>query len=234
MHPINVLLVFLLFFISCNGFNYEKGNGDIIKDEKIITEFDELEIKGNFDIRLKKTEKPLLEITTDANLHEFIEVEIDGDVLELSSSKNLRSDFGIEIVIGYQDLNVIEIGGASTIINDGVLAGDRLTIDMSGAGALKMTIEMDRLKINISGAGSVELAGRAETQEVNMSGAGGLDAEDLISKNAEVHISGVGGAHVHVTEKLKASVSGVGGITYSGDPKEVEKDVSGLGSISKD
>ncbi|MGK7390065.1 MAG: head GIN domain-containing protein [Candidatus Cyclobacteriaceae bacterium M2_1C_046] len=233
MQRLFVPLVFLLFLINCNGISYERGNGDIVEKKKNIGEFDEVHITGNYDITFKPTEKPSLTITTDENLHQYIDVEQDGNVLKIVSTKGLRSDHGVKMTIGYQDINQLKLGGASTVTNESVLTGDRFTLEMAGAGALKMEMDVQQLKVNISGAGSVELKGKTESQEVHMSGAGGLDAEELISENAEIHISGVGGAHVYVTNSLKASVSGVGGITYSGNPKEVRKDISGLGSISE-
>jgi len=64
-----------------------------------------------------------------------------------------------------------------------------------------------------------------------MSGAGKLQAFKLDTKFCRIDISGIGGAEVFVTEELDVQVSGIGGVTYIGDPPRVRRDVSGLGKI---
>jgi len=67
-----------------------------------------------------------------------------------------------------------------------------------------------------------------------MSGAGGLDAFDLKAEYARIRISGVGGADIYVTKELDAKISGLGDVTYRGNPANIDKSVSGLGTIQED
>jgi hypothetical protein len=48
-----------------------------------------------------------------------------------------------------------------------------------------------------------------------------------------VTVTGAGHVNVYATRRLDATVSGVGQITYDGDPPEVNRKVSGIGSINK-
>jgi hypothetical protein len=48
-----------------------------------------------------------------------------------------------------------------------------------------------------------------------------------------VDLSGLGGAEVMATEKLKATITGVGGIVYAGNPKNIEKQITGFGKIKR-
>lgn len=233
------LFVFLLTMITitaCDRVNMATidGNGNIVEKSQNVNPFDEIEVSGNFNIILVEGESPKVTITTDENLHDYIEVTRSGDILEIRSKENLQSSESNDVVITYQELNSLRAGGASNITNRGVLAGDGFALDLSGAGAVQLKVDLKKLIVNVSGAGSVELEGKASEQDISMSGAGGLDASRLETKYTQIDISGVGGAEVFVTEVLEASVSGVGGVTYKGDPKEVKKDVSGLGSISKE
>ena len=59
---------------------------------------------------------------------------------------------------------------------------------------------------------------------------------DLISGKTNstiVTIEGLGNANVNVSEKLEATISGAGNLTYKGNPKEIIKEKSGLGSINQ-
>ena len=92
-------------------------------------------------------------------------------------------------------------------------------------------IHIPELKLESSGASSINVEGSVTNLEANFSGAGSLGAEALQTQTAKVSLSGACSADVTVTESLEASISGAGAITYGGNPKTVEKNVSGLGKI---
>ncbi len=62
------------------------------------------------------------------------------------------------------------------------------------------------------------LSGTVDSQVVTLSGTGNYDGEDLQSASAEVDVDGAGGAVVAVSDRLDATVGGVGSIEYIGDP----------------
>ncbi|UII34421.1 DUF2807 domain-containing protein [Fulvivirga ulvae] len=232
---IYIFAIFSFLFLSnCDDYRQERGNGRITSQQKEIDDFKEIEIGGNYKVFLKKAEKPGLTIVADENLHEFIKIDQQGDVLEISNEVTLKSEEGIKLYIDYVKLMAINTSGAAVIKSENVISGDYLRLEMSGAGIIDLEVELKALKINISGAGAVELAGNVTEQNIQMSGAGGLEAYDLISQKSKVDISGVGGAAVTVKEKLEATVSGVGGISYRGNPQEVNTNISGLGTVVKD
>lgn len=232
--PTGLFFVLLSLLVACDSYIQEKGNGNVTTQERAIESFREVEVSGSFEVLLKRAAEPRLTIITDENLHQFIKVEHDGDVLEISSDRNLRSKDGVKLEIGYTDLMAVSSSGAAVITSEDSVTGDYLRLEMSGAGAMDLLLDVKALKVTVSGAGAVELKGKVIEQNIQMSGAGGLDAKDLISENCKVSISGVGGAAVHVTGVLNASVSGVGGITYRGNPTQVKSDISGLGTITRE
>ena len=121
--------------------------------------------------------------------------------------------------------------GASKIEHEGFLKSEELEINLTGAGAIELELEAAKIKINLSGAGVIKLLGQTDLQEVKISGAGGFMASELISKECDITLSGLGGAEINASEKLNATITGVGGIVYSGNPKIIEKQVSGFGKI---
>lgn len=231
---ISFAILATFFLASCESYKQEEGNGNITSQDRPVEEFKEVEVKGNFEVFLKKSSTPSLTITADDNLQEFITVNQKGDVLEISTDRTLRSKEGIKLYVEFVNLTAIGSSGAAVIKSEDVITGDYLRLDMSGAGAIDLEVDLKALKINISGAGAIELAGNVLEQNIQMSGAGGLDAYDLVSQKCKIDISGVGGAGVTVKKKLEATVSGVGGINYRGNPEEVNSNVTGLGTIVKD
>ncbi|MEM6523096.1 MAG: head GIN domain-containing protein [Bacteroidota bacterium] len=228
---IGLSVLIMLTVSGCSRMIGERGNGIVITENFTVENFNKIDVGGSFEIRLEKRSTPGVTITTDENLFDFISVTSDGERLTISSEKTLVSRDGVQVVIGYSELRAISVGGAASLISDQTISEDYLDLEMSGAGAVDLDLDMKALEISVSGAGAMELTGQVIEQRIRMSGAGGLDAKDLVSEKCEIDISGVGGASVHVTEKLMATVSGVGGITYRGNPTDVQKDVSGIGTV---
>jgi hypothetical protein len=58
-----------------------------------------------------------------------------------------------------------------------------------------------------------------------------LDAEGLKAENANVDGSGASNASVNVIGDLKADLSGASKVTYTGNPRNLEKSTSGASSV---
>jgi hypothetical protein len=58
-----------------------------------------------------------------------------------------------------------------------------------------------------------------------------LRAKTLQTKSAEISTTGAASAYISVSETLRVSITGAGDVTYYGNPKTIEKHVTGAGSI---
>ncbi len=228
-----LLFTVILFLSACRNFKTEKGNGDIITKNFDISNFTELDINGFYEVFLTQGLSEKITIETDENLFEFIAVSNDGETLVLDTQDGIRlqSDHGIKVYITYSALSDISMSGAGVIKTESLLSADELKIKMSGAGVIDLKLKAKELEIILSGAGSIKLSGNVENQDLKVSGAGSIDAYNLTSENCIVGLSGVGSAKIFVSENLDASVSGIGGIKFKGNPNHVVKNVSGIGKI---
>jgi hypothetical protein len=188
-------------------------------------------VGGNYKVRLVESEESGISITTDENLFRFINIDLLDDEIQINNVHKLKSTRGIFVEIRYSDLEKIVSTGSSSIEHEGTLVVPELEVDMTGTGSVRMAVEAERFKLNLSGAGLVELMGMVEQQEITISGAGGYQATELVSNNCHITLSGLGGAKIHVINLLDATITGVGGIVYSGRPKIIEKQITGFGKI---
>ena len=230
----NIILIIIPAFIfaGCDFLeDFEKGNGEIATEKRSVGEFDGLQIAGNFEVILEESNRPHVQIITDENLLEFIDSEVQAGILSVTQQKKLISRSKIRVIINYQELNDIRAMGAALIKNEDYLKTEDLEIGMEGAGAIDLKIISEKLKVELSGAGVISLAGEAEEQELNLMGAGKLEAFDLDSKVCDVTVGGLGGAEIYVTEKLNATLEGVGSIKYDGQPEDINTEIKGLGRI---
>jgi hypothetical protein len=233
MYKSAIYFFLLSFFFSQCGLNVKRGNGHIDFAEYELEDFEKIYIGGNYEVKLFPSDDNKVVIKTDENLFRYINVETYENALNINNVHNLKSSDGILVEVYYRNLNHIYSTGTSKIGHEGILATDELSIDLSGAGAIDLEIDTYLVAVEMSGAGVIILSGRADRQETHISGAGGMMAENLRSKECDINLSGLGGANVYVTEKLEATITGIGGITYAGNPELIEKRVTGLGKIER-
>ncbi|EMR04326.1 head GIN domain-containing protein [Cesiribacter andamanensis] len=219
----------LLFSCNNNG-NTVQGNGMVVEDQRSLEDFSAINVEGSYEIVLVQGPAGLL-IQTDSNLLSYIQTEVKRNTLRLSSTENLKGSDGIMIRISYPELEKLTIGGAAKITGDGPISGRDLEIEVKGAAMVELDVDVRKLELQMDGASSLNLNGTAQQLDARLEGAGNLAAYDLQVRDASIHLSGIGGAQVFVTDNLQARVSGVGGIRYRGNPQNIQRKVSGVGSI---
>ncbi len=233
MPRIVFILLLLAIAWSCDDVVSEKGNGQIESQKRTLDDFSEISLKGNYQVTLKSGSTPQVVIVTDENLLDYINTSVENEVLTIDNQEKIYSKDGIKLFITYQDLTAMQSAGASVIKSEEVLSGEKFHLDVTGAGLVEMELEVGEFHLDLPGAGLVKLSGKASDASFNLAGVGNLEAYSLVADNCEVNVSGLGGAQVHVKENLKASVNGIGGIKYKGDPAVVQDDVSGIGTIKR-
>lgn len=193
---------------GCSGI---PGSGVIKQKSYTVSPFKSVNISGTGSITVTKGEETSVSIQTDDNLHQYLKVEVANGTLKISQDENLNPSDGININVVTDDLSSFHLSGAA----DGTLNG----------------ITGPALKVSLSGAGSIEGNGEVDELTISLSGVGSADFKNLKAKKVKIDNSGVGSAEVFASEEFDGNVSGVGSIECHGQPEQVNKQVSGIGSI---
>ena len=206
---ISVVVACLVLAAGCRWIGI-RGNGNIKIDERTVRAFANIDASGQFQIEWKSG-APALSITTDENLLAYVDNHISGDTLRLRTHEQIWPTHGIKVVI-----------------SSPTRAGAKLS------GAVKLTanqISGPKFALESTGAARVTLDGSIDELLADMTGASELNAGGLQTKTAEISTTGAADAEVAVAETLKVAITGAGKVSYSGNPKTVEKHISGAGSI---
>jgi hypothetical protein len=187
-----------------------RGNGHIKTDERPISAFANIDVRGAFTIEWQSG-TPTLRITTDENLLPYIDTNVSGDTLHLRTREQIRPTHGIRVVISSPTRAGARISGAVKL-DAKQLSGTRFALEARGASRVSLDGNIDELLADLTGAS--ELA------------AGGLQ-----TKTAEISTTGAGDAEIAVAETLKVAITGAGKVKYSGNPATIEKHITGAGSI---
>ena len=208
-----ITIVFLAACIAlvagCNWVGI-RGNGHIKTDERTIGAFTNIDASGAFRIEWKSG-APALSITTDENLLAYIDNQISGDTLRLRTREQIWPTHGIKVVISSPTRTGAKTSGAVKLTAN-QLSGPRFALESTGAAEVKLDGNIDELLADMTGASELH--------------AGGLQ-----TKTTEIATTGAADAEIAVSETLKVAITGAGKVSYSGNPKTIEKHISGAGSI---
>jgi hypothetical protein len=146
-----------------------------------------------------------------------LQTEVVGSELKLHMRRDTthfdRHHDALNVTITMPQLTAFTMGGA----------GETTIAHMSG----------DSLDVRFGGAGSLKADGSVRNLTMHVGGVGSIDTRELHADSATVSVGGVGSVKVWASNRLDASLGGVGSLTYYGDPKTVNTNGGGLGSITK-
>jgi len=198
-----------------------------------VSAFKKLDINGAYTVNLTQGSNYALKIEADEEDFEYIEVSKNGDklIIKFTENENITINNEIEIWITSPILEEIEINGAVELECKNTWNLTSINIEVNGASSMDWDINCQEFNMDLSGASKVEMSGNAQRANVSISGAGALDAKDFITKKFNIDLSGAGNAKVYANESLSANISGIGIVTYYGNPTQINSDISLLGVL---
>lgn len=189
-----------------------KGSGNRKAEKRELQPFKAIDTTGAYEVELTCQKPASFEIEADDNILPLIRTEVRDGVLYVSSQERYNSRKGVRLRITLPELT---------------------SVVSRGAGDMTIHDANKDLKIESTGAASIKADGKVASATISSTGAGDIDAGRLMSEKARVTVTGAASVSVYASEQLDVSVSGVGSVDYSGDPKTVNKSVSGIGSVNK-
>jgi hypothetical protein len=206
---LSTFALLLLFATGCDRVGI-RGNGNIVTDRRAVAEFTEIRAHGAFEIEWRPG-PPAISIIADENLLPYIDNQLSGNTLTLKTRDRIWSSRKLKAVVASTTLRGAQLTGACRL-DARQIAGPKFFLQSRGAA-------------------HIVLVGRVDELLADMTGAAKLDAEALQTRTAELSGSGASNATVFASETVRASISGAGKVIYSGNPKTVERHISGAGSI---
>ena len=190
-----------------------RGSGNRRTEKRDLASFKSIEAAGAFEVNIVSRQTQSFEIEGDDNLLPIIMTDVNDGNLRIHSDTQYNASKPIAIRISIPDL-------------------EKYT--SAGAGDIHITnLKNDRLVLSNTGAANIEAAGQTKFVDIKSSGAGNIETQKLQAERAKVTVAGAANVDVFASQQLDVSVSGIGSVTYSGNPPVVNKSVSGIGSVSK-
>lgn len=204
-------------FVLLFGCQKEKliGGGEIARETRMLTSFNSVEISGNRKAKLVYAAASKVEIYGYENLVAAMRSEIKSGKLFFEFPANVRvKNDNITLVIYTPNLEEVVLSGDTEMDLGAGFTGDKFNIYTSGNAVVKCS------------------ASAYNSLSIVTSGTASILAEPLVSKAAEVVVSGKAFVEVRATETLKVNISGEGEVHHWGNPA-VNSTISGNGKLVK-
>ncbi len=215
-----------------------KGDGRVAREARQLSGFDAVSLSGRFDLKIKQSGTPRVEIEGDGNLLPYVETRVvetrKGKTLEIGIKRgyNIQSRQALRVEVDLASLRALGIAGSGKAELDS-FKSEQLDLSVAGSGTvLAPRLEAGKISMSIAGSGDIIAGGKATEGSMSIAGSGDVKAADLAVEELKVSISGSGDAAVQATRKLKVSIAGSGDVRYSGSP-ELSTSVAGSGSVKK-
>ena len=145
---------------------------------------------------------------------------------------NIKNKKKLTLYISSPTIVSIDSDGVGNWVMKGKVKADNLKIEFDGVGNFEaFDLESNKIKVDYEGVGNLSLGGSANFLVIESEGVGSVNAENMRAKNAIIKSSGVGSVKCYASESIDLTNSGVGSITYYGNPTVKNMMNSGVGKI---
>jgi hypothetical protein len=233
------LALFLISFILINGIWAQKS---IINDPNAVVRnvkgFHAIKVSNAIDLFLSQGDEEAVAVSSnDTKYRDRIRTEVENGVLKIWLDREGWSwDHGnkkLKAYVSCKTLDKLEASGASNILVNGVISGDRMELHLSGASDFKGSVKFNGLSIDQSGASDITINGSVGDLQIDASGASDTKGFDLITDNCSARVSGASDIKITVNKELNVHASGASSISYKGSAVIRDLKSSGASGISK-
>lgn len=232
-HATRGLLAFLLLVGAATSVCAQ----DRIRQSREVAAFTEVSLSIPATLHLRQGEARSVEVKATQDVLDHVEATVDDGRLEIQDASNFFErmfDGGhegeIDVYVTASTIEAISLAGSGTITGETPIDHSSLSIDNAGSGTMDLIVSTTDLRIHVAGSGTVRLRGTADAVDAQIAGSGTVRARDLTTATAEIEVAGSGDTHLHVTDRLSASIMGSGDVEYQGAPT-VDTSILGSGDV---
>lgn len=208
----------VIFLFSSFSFAWQQssgcveGNGKTAEERRDLNDYNEIAVHGAYTVSVIAGSKNKCIVRGDSNLLEHVKTKIVDHRLTVDNDTSLCMKQPLEIELQVPNLEKFSAEGVHEITIKNLHETD-FSLIMDGANIVVADGQITNLKVSISGTSN-------------------LDARRLLAQHVGVIAAGTTSAMVQVQNDLTVTASGIAEVLYSGTPKAINSNLSGLASIS--
>ncbi|MEM1326584.1 MAG: head GIN domain-containing protein [Bacteroidota bacterium] len=210
-----------------------RGNGDVTKQTRKVSNFDAVSVGGGIDLYIRQGSSYEVVVETDENLQDLIRTEVRGDRLKIYVEKSIWRSEEMNVYVTLPQLNELMASGGSDVYSKGTIRSDEFKLNANGGSDVHLELDVNTLIANASGGSDTELRGTVERMELSASGGSDFDGRDVQVNYAKIRASGGSDSYIHVNKEVDIEASGASDVYLYGDAKIIHKSVSGASDFHR-
>jgi len=230
-----LLIVLVLGVTSCINAQFagEKGNGNLVKQDREVGSFTAISAGTGLDVYVVQGEREAITVETDENLQDNIITEVRGDKLVVKVEDRIRRAKAMNVYITLVNINEIHISSGCDFETKSTLKSKKLDIEVSSGADAKIDVHAGELSCSVSSGADADLWGTADYFFAKASSGSDLNARELSAKVCKAKASSGADVTVNATEEIDASASSGGDVSYYGNPTKVDVNTSSGGDVNR-
>lgn len=212
-----------------------KPSGSVTTEARSVGWFDGIEVDDAIELDLVQSTTQSVEVTTKANIHQYIVTEIQSGklIVRIKNNVTIKKNPTIKVKISVADLNSIEAHGASKVEVFGSFVTNSIDFEMSGASRLYGNYILNSGEIEASGASNINISGQIDYLKADVSGATVLKDFDMVVEDLDIEMSGASIASLTVNGTMNVTASGASNLYYEGTGTINSLNLSGASQVNK-
>jgi Putative auto-transporter adhesin, head GIN domain len=189
------------------------GSGTAAKQARHVAAFSSVALAGSSDVIIHAGAAQSVVVHADDNLLGRVTTQVRAGTLVIGTRGSFTTSSPMTVEVSVPSLQALALSGSGALTASNI-QGPRVSVRLSGSGAVRASGTVTRLEVSVGGSGDAELG-------------------QLAARDVHAAVSGSGRIVTHAANTLQASVPGSGTIVYSGNPAHVTTSIIGSGAITR-
>lgn len=210
-----------------------KGNGNVTEEVRQVSDFNQIKVSRGMNVYITQGTPAKVVVIADSNLHEIIQTDVNGEVLEIYVDENIRWAREKKVMVTVEKLSAVEASSGANGYTQSQFMSEDMKLKASSGANLIMDINAKNLQADCSSGANIKLSGLAKDADLETSSGANLKAHELKADACKMKASSGGNVSATVVEKLEAKASSGGNVSYYGEPNITDFSSSSGGSINR-
>ena len=216
---------------GCGG--ETSGSGNLTIKSYEFSGFTMIEAENGFTFTVKQSQSYKIEITTDDNVLNYLDIALKGNTLKIGLSGGNVRPTALRAEISMPGLEGINLSGGARAAISGFNSNESFSVTLTGGSVLTGDIVSGDVGIGISSGSMVTLTGSGRDLLARSSNGSEITLEEFPVNNADINIDDGGRSFININGKLDTVLTGGSELYYTGDPEMGNVNVSGGSVLEK-
>jgi hypothetical protein len=191
-----------------------------------------IEADSGFELIIKQSQPYAIEVTTDDNILERLDISATGSTLKFSLSGSTRPT-SLRVEISMPDIEGFNLSGGVKAAITGFNSNKPFSVTLTEGSTLTGDIISGDAGFGISGGSMVTLTGSGGDLMVRSSEGSEMTLDEFPVNNADINIDSGGRSFFNIKGRLDTVLTGGSELYYTGEAEMGEVNVSGGSKLEK-